>query len=117
MPFALYAANIAKLRPRPWSPNSPSDQDVASVRDWLDLLFDHAKRLPSSVDGLAAAIEANKIADHNAEAYLGHPVKVRGLVEWLHRNHGVDLRARVLPHLRDHTEPYDVNVMLGPPPS
>jgi hypothetical protein len=116
LPFVLHAANIAALRPRPWSPNPPSDQDVASVREWLDRVFDYAKRLPSSVPALVTAIEANKIADHNVEAYLAHPVKVRGLIEWLHRNHGVDLRARVLPLLSDRTGPYDLNVMLGPPP-
>jgi hypothetical protein len=116
-PFALHVANMAELRPRPWSPNSPSGQDVALVEDWLDRAFDYAKRLPSNLPELVAAIEANKIADHNVEAYLGHPVKVRGLVEWLHRKHGVDVSARVLPLLSDDTEPYDLNLMLGPPPS
>jgi hypothetical protein len=115
-PFALHAMNVWGLMERPWSPNSPAEEDIAAVQDWLDRVFDYAKRLPPSVPALVAAIEANKIADHNVEAYLGHPVKVRGLVEWLHRNHGVDLRSRVLPLLSDRTEPYDLNIMLGPPP-
>ena len=38
--------------------------------------------------------------------------KVRGLVEWLHRVHDIDVREPVLPLLSDRTEPYDVNVML-----
>ena len=116
-PFALHVANMAVLRPRPWSPNSPSAEDVASVEEWLDRVFDYAKRLPSSLPALVAAIEANKIGDHIVEFYLGHPVKVRGLVEWLGRTHGVDVRERVLPLLGDDTEPYDLNVMLRPPPS
>lgn len=114
-PFALHAMNIAAFRPRPWSQNLPGDEDIAAVRDWLDRVFDYAnRRLPSSVAALAAAIEANKIADHNVEAYLGHPVKVRGLVGWLRRVHGVDVSGRVLPLLGDRTEPYDVSVMLDP---
>jgi hypothetical protein len=115
-PFALHAANIESMRPRPWPPNSPSEEDAASVTDWIDRAFEYTKRLPSSLPALVAALEANRIAGHNVEAYLAHPVKVRGLIEWLHRNHGVDLRARVLPLLSDRTGPYDLNVMLGPPP-
>jgi len=115
-PFALHALNIRALRERPWSPNLPSVQDIVILQDWLDCVFDYAKRLPSNLPSFAAAIEANKIADHSVEFYLGHPVKVRGLVEWLRRNHGVDLSERVLPLLGDETEPYDLSVMLGPPP-
>jgi hypothetical protein len=113
-PFALYSMNIEPIMERPWSPNSPSDQDVASVEAWLDRAFEYAKRLPSSLPALVTAIVANRIADHPLEFYLGHPVKVRGLVQWLLRVHDVDVRERVLPLLSDRTEPYDVNVMLGP---
>jgi hypothetical protein len=111
--LALHSANIASLRPRPWVASSPSDEDVASMRDWLDRAFAYARRLPSSMDGLMRAIEANKIADHNVEAYLGHPVKVRGFVQWLRRTRGVDLGDSLLPLLSDRTDPYDVHVMLG----
>lgn len=115
-PLGLYFMNIGALMPRPWSPNSPAEQDIAAVQDWLDRVFDYAKRrLPSSVVALAAAINADRIADHNVEAYLGHPVKVRGFVEWLRHMRGVDVRERVLPLLSDRTEPYDVSIMLGPP--
>ena len=110
--FALHSANVASLRPRPWVPNSPSHEDVASMREWLDRAFTYAKRLPARVDSLVAAIEANGIADHSVEAYLGHPVKVRGFVEWLRRTHGVEVGEHVLPLLDDRTEPYDVRVML-----
>jgi len=117
-PLGLYFMNIASLMPRPWAPNPPADEDIAAVREWFDRVFDYAKRrLPSSVAALAAAVEANKIADHNVEAYLRHPVKVRGLVGWLRRTHGIDISERVLPLLGDRTEPYDVSVMLGPPPT
>jgi hypothetical protein len=117
-PLGLYFMNITPLMPRPWSPNSPAEEDIAAVQDWLDRMFDYAKRrLPSSVAALAAAIDEDRIADHNVEFYLGHPVKVRGFVEWLRRMRGVDVGERVLPLLSDRTEPYDVNIMLGPPPS
>jgi hypothetical protein len=117
-PFDLYFMNIASLMPRPWAPNSPEAEDIAAVREWLDRVFDYAKRrLPSSVAALAAAVEADKLADHNVEAYLGHPVKVQGLVGWLRRIHGIDISERVLPLLGDRTEPYDVSVMLGPSPT
>jgi hypothetical protein len=39
-------------------------------------------------------------------------VKVRGLVEWLRRVHGIDVGERGLPLLADRTEPYDPKVML-----
>jgi len=112
--FGLHIANVLRLGLTPWAPNAPSDQDVAAVKDWLDRVFDYAKRLPSSLDSLVAAINANKIADHNVEAYLGHPVKVRGFVQWLRREHGIDIGDRLLPLLSDRTEPYDVRAMLGP---
>ena len=111
--LGLHVANVAGLRPRPWSAISPSDEDVAQVREWLDRAFEYAKRLPSSVTGLVASIEVNKIVDHNVEAYLGHPVKVRGFADWLHRVHGVELSERLFPLLSDRTEPYDLDIMLG----
>jgi hypothetical protein len=115
-PLDLHFMNISSLMPRPWSPNSPTEEDITVVRDWLDRVFDYAtRRLPSSVAALAAAVEAGKIADDNVEAYLGHPVKVRGLVSWLQRAHGIDISERVLPLLGDRIEPYDVDTMLGPP--
>jgi hypothetical protein len=55
--FALHSANIASLRLRPWVPYSPSDQDVASMREWLDRAFAYAKRLPASMDSLVTAIK------------------------------------------------------------
>ena len=51
------------------------DKDVAAVRDYIDRAFEYAKRLPSSIDSLAAAIQANKIGDHEVWFYLGHSVK------------------------------------------
>lgn len=113
-PFCLYVANIAGLRPRPWCATSPSDQHVAAMQGWLVQVFDYARRrLPSSMTSLVAAVEADRIADHPIWAYLGHPVKVRGFVEWLRRTQGVDVGEHVLPLLDDRTEPYDVRVMLG----
>ena len=115
-PFALHAMNVASLRPRPWATNSPDANEVAAVQEYLDRTFAYAsQRLPSSLPSLMTAIEANRIADHTVEFYLGHPVKVRGFVEWLRRVQGVDVGDRVLPLLSDYTEPYDVNAMLGPP--
>jgi hypothetical protein len=67
------------------------------------------------MNDLMAAIEANRIADHEVWAYLGHPVKVRGLVDWMRRAHGVDVGGRLLPLLSDRTDPYDVQTMLGRP--
>jgi hypothetical protein len=67
------------------------------------------------MDDLVQAIETNKIADHSVEAYCGHSVKVRGLIQWLRRAQGVDVSERLLPLLTDDTEPYDVAVMLGEP--
>jgi hypothetical protein len=111
--LGLHAANVAGLRPRPWSAISPSDEDVALVREWLDRAFEYAKRLPSSVTSLVASIEANRIVDHSVEAYVGHPVKVRGFADWLRRVHGVEVGERLFPLLSDRTEPYDLDIMLG----
>jgi hypothetical protein len=111
-PFLLLAANVKQFTERPWSPKSPSPQDVANVRDYLDRAFEYAKRLPSSIDSLAAAIQANKIADHEVWFYLGHSVKVRRFAQWMRLVHGVDLGDRLLTGLDDETEPYDVKVML-----
>jgi hypothetical protein len=115
-PFSLLALNIDGLVPRPWTPRSPSDEDVAELKDYLDRSFEYAKRrLPSNIDSLVAAIEADKIGDHPVWFYLGHPVKVRGFVQWLRRTHGVDVGDRLLSGLDDETEPYDVKVMLDAP--
>jgi len=115
-PFLLHSANVASLRPRPWSPNSPSDEDVVAVEQWLDRAFAYAaERLPHSMTDLAAAIEANRIGDHPMGFYAGHPVKVRAFVDWTRRTHGVDLGARLLPLLSDRTDPYDLKTMLGLP--
>ena len=112
--FGLNALNVRALRPRPWSPDPPSAEDVAALGEWFDRVFEYAsRRLPSSMDSLVAAIEANRIADHDVGAYHGHPVKVRGFVDWLRRTHAVDLGPRLLPLLPNRTEPYDVSVMLG----
>lgn len=115
LPFGLHVANISSLRPRPWVPTSPSDEDVGVVDSWLARVFEYAKRLPSSMDALVSAIETDKIADHNLEAYRGHSLKVCGFVRWLRRTRGVDVRERLMPLLTDQTEPYDVGVMLGEP--
>lgn len=111
--FGLHGANVRALRPRPWCSDPPSAEDIAALGEWFDRAFEYAKRLPSSMDSLVAAIEANRIADHDVGAYHGHPVKVRGFVDWLRRARGVDLGPKLLPLLPDRTEPYDVNVMLG----
>lgn len=63
------------------------DKDVAAVRDYIDRAFEYAKRLPSSIDSLAAAIQANKIGDHEVWFYLGHSVKVRRFVQWMRLGH------------------------------
>jgi hypothetical protein len=113
-PFCIQSLNVMA---RPWSAYSPSEQHIAAVRDWLDRTFDYAKgRLPTSLTSLVAAIEANRIADHDVEAYLGHPLKVRGFIEWLHCVHGVDIGARIHPLLSDRTDPYDAAVMMAPWP-
>jgi hypothetical protein len=111
-PFLLLIANVKEFMDRPWSPKSPSPQDVAAVRDYLDRAFEYAKRLPRSIDNLVAAIQANKIGDHEVWFYCGHSVKVRRFVQWMRRVHGVDLGDRLLAGLDDETEPYDVRVML-----
>lgn len=86
------------------------------MRDYLGQAFEYAKqRLPFSLERLVAAIEADKIGDHAVWAWFGHPVKVWGFVQWLHRTHGIDVSAHVLPTLTDRTDPYDVQVMLGEP--
>ena len=113
--FGLHVGNVATLRPRPWVPASPSDQDANAVRDWLARVFEYARLLPASLDALVSALETNKIADHSVAAYRGHSVKIRGLIQWLRRTHGIDVSARVLPLLTDQTDPYDVRVMLGEP--
>lgn len=115
LPFGLHVANVASLMPRPWVPTSPSNEDIGAVRNWLGRLFDYARRLPSTMDALVYAIGTGRIADHSLEAYRGHSVKLRGLVRWLHRTHGVDVSDRLLPLLTDRTEPYDVNKMLDAP--
>lgn len=112
-PLSLHALNIDRLCPRPWPANSPSDQDVAEVRDYLDRAFEYARGFPSGVDDLAAAIHSDRLGEHSVEAYLGHPVKVRGFVQWLHRRHGIDVGERVLPLLTDRTGQYDVRAMLA----
>jgi hypothetical protein len=111
-PFLLLAANVKELMQRPWSPNSPLPPDVDAVRGYLDRTFEYAKRLPSSMETLVAAIQANKIGDHEVWFYRGHSVKVRRFVQWMRRVHGVDLGDRLLAGLDDETEPYDVRVML-----
>lgn len=113
-PFMLFALNIDCLCPRPWPSNSSSDQELAEVRDYLDRAFEYAKGFPTSVDRLVAAIQADRLGEHNVWACRGHSVKVRGFVQWLHRVHGIDLGDRLLAGLSDETEPYDVDVMLGP---
>ena len=113
LPLSLHSLNMKSLSPRPWCPIPASVQDAASVREWLDRAFEYARRLPSSIDSLVAAIEANRIVDHILEAYLAHPVRVRGLLQWLRREHGVSLEERVLPLLSDRTGLYDVQMMLG----
>ena len=113
--FALDGANVRCLSPRPWVSISPSDQEVADMAEWLDRAFEYAKRLPSSMESLIAAIESTRMVDHTVESYLGHPVKVRGFVEWLRRTHGVDVGGELLPGLDPRTEPYDVDAMLGRP--
>src|ERR1700722_16448467 len=37
--FLLLADNVKQFMERPWSPKSPSPQDVAAVRDYLDRAF------------------------------------------------------------------------------
>ena len=113
--FLLLINNVKQFIERPWSPRLPSEQDIAAVRDYLDRAFEYAKRLPCSMDSLVAAIQANKIADHEVWFYCGHPVKVRRFVQWMRRVCGIDLGDRLLAGLRDETEPYDVNVMLDAP--
>lgn len=115
LPFGLHVGNVAGLRPRPWVPTSPSDQDIIAVQVWLGRVFEYARRLPSSIGALVTAVEANQIADHTLAAYRGHSLKVRGLVQWLRRTHGIDVGAQILPLLTDQTDPYDVRVMLGEP--
>jgi len=115
LPFGLHVANIASLMPRPWVPTSPSDEDVRAIQVWLERVFEYARRLPASMADLLAAIEMNKIADHDLSSYRGHSVKVRGFVQWLRRTHGIDVSERLLPMLTDRTDPYDVEVMLGEP--
>jgi hypothetical protein len=112
-PFLLYAFNVASLMPRPWVPRSPSDQHIGEMLHYLERVLDYARQFPSNIDSLVAAIQANRIAEHTVEAYLCHPVKVRGFVQWLIRTHGIDVSEYVLPHLTDMTDPYDVPVMLG----
>jgi len=85
------------------------------MAEWLDRAFEYAKRLPSSMESLIAAIESARMVDHTVEGYFGHPVKVRGFVEWLRRTHGVDVGGELLPGLDPRTEPYDVDAMLGRP--
>jgi hypothetical protein len=105
--------------PRPWTPVPPSLQDVASLSEWFDRVFEYARGLPSSIESLVAAVEANKIGDHKVNAYRGHPLKVGALVQWMQRAHGADLGPELLPHLSDRTDPYDPSVMLddGAPPA
>jgi hypothetical protein len=112
-PFVLNALNVEPLSRRPWVPRSPSEPEIAELRAYLERTFNYAKCLPSSVGDLVAAIEADRIGDDRVEAYLGHPVKVRGFVDWLRRTIGVDLAPRLLPKLMDLTEPYDLKAMLG----
>jgi len=112
LPFGLHVGNVASLGPRPWVPTSPSDQDASAAQDWLVRVFAYARRLPSSMDDLVAALKTNNIADHILRAYRGHSVKIRGLVQWLRRTHGIDVSEQVLPLLTDRTEPYDAQRML-----
>jgi hypothetical protein len=113
-PFVLHALNIDELGARPWVANKPSGQDVAEMRDYLARVFSYATTLPSSFSDLVKAIEARRIGGYDIGAYLGHPFKVRGFVEWLQRERNLSIAESVLPLLSDRVGPYDVAVMLAP---
>ena len=118
-PFCLLADNIERLRPRPWAPaNTPSSEDAASMRLWCDHVFEHAEALPSSMPDLITAITKNDLDGRGCKLWncVGHPVKVRGFVGWLARNHGLVIPERRLAELPDRTEPYDLSVMLDDRP-
>jgi len=115
-PFVTLADNVASLRPRPWAPpQSPSGEDVAAMQDWFGRVFAYAKRLPSSMPDLIGAIAEDNIDGEALWAYFGHPVKVRGFVEWMRRTRGVNVAAKMLRQLEDRTDPYDVAAMLDDP--
>jgi hypothetical protein len=112
--LALDSRNVRRLRPRPWVSVTPSEPEVSDMTAWLDRAFEYARLLPSSMEDLIAVIDSTRIVDQTLESYLGHPVKVRGLVAWLFRTQGVDVSGRLLPLLPDRTDPYNVDAMLGP---
>ncbi len=86
------------------------------MQDWFGRVFAYAKRLPSSMPELISAISEDNIDGEGLWAYFGHPVKIRGFVEWLRRTSGsTNVAKHLLPLLEDRTEPYDVNVMLDDP--
>jgi hypothetical protein len=114
-PFLSLAANAESLRRRPWPAKTPSSEDVAEMREWFGKVFDHAKCWPHSMEGLVSSITGNDMGGEELWAITGHPVKVRGLVQWLRRAHGVDVAKHLLPLLRSGTDPYDVSVMLDDP--
>jgi len=46
-PFALHIANVGRLRPRPWVSNSPTEEGVAAVLDWLGRAFEWRPSRPT----------------------------------------------------------------------
>jgi hypothetical protein len=116
-PFGRQAINVDGLSPRPWvAPTQPPPEDIAAMRRWFDRVFASVRRFPQSMPSLIDAIEHDNIDGAPLWCYMGHPVKVRGFVQWLRRTHGVNLGEHLLPTLEDRTEPFDVNVMLDDPP-
>jgi hypothetical protein len=113
--LGLHIANVSSLRPRPWSPFLPSAHDVDALEGWLDRVFEYATQLPSSVQSLANAITRGRILEEKLLIWMGHPVKVRAFSQWLTRTYNIQIGDDVLRLLEDRTEPYDVDIMLGPP--
>jgi hypothetical protein len=114
-PLGVLAANIERLRPRPWVAASPTAQGVAAVGEWLDRAFECAATFPTNMPSLIETIRRNNIAGFELWALHGHPVKVRGFAGWLRRTHGVDLSESLLRGIDSRVEPYDASVMLDSP--